>query len=263
MEWNTSRMMKKKWNLNPGVLQKGRQWHIKQVVVIVNTISSLTSLTKPFCNSASWSFSARFWVRARLIVALSDWTSSNMRRRSSASWVWLSTWRSNSPRRVSCSAHRRLSCSLSLSWGKHYRRWLTHFKPKRCNESTNYLWNIQEGKKCLEKTVKHTWAWYCTVMASFSCCRLLRASCKATSFSDGPEDWGSVPRWASLSWDNNAKKQTEKKPNTFFRLTHITKEKYYSCATYMWPVFWMLHVKLFYCAQLRVTIIFYKVCKQL
>lgn len=85
-------------------------------------IFSLTSLTKPFCSSASWSFSVRFWVRARLIVALSDCTSSNMRRRSSASWAWLSTCRSSSPRRVSCSAHRRLSCSLSRSWGKKLQR---------------------------------------------------------------------------------------------------------------------------------------------
>lgn len=85
---------------------------------------SLTTLTKPFCSSASWSFKVRFWVRARLIVALSDWTSSNMRRRSSSSWTWLSTCRSSSPRRVSCSAHRRLSCSLSRSWGKYCKDWL-------------------------------------------------------------------------------------------------------------------------------------------
>ncbi|KAG7232403.1 hypothetical protein INR49_008892 [Caranx melampygus] len=44
-----------------------------------------------------------------------------MRRRSSSSWAWLSTCRSSSPRRVSCSAHRRLSCSLSRSWGKYHR----------------------------------------------------------------------------------------------------------------------------------------------
>lgn len=86
----------------------------------------LTTLTKPFCSSASWSFSVRFWVSARLIVALSDWTSSNMRRRSSSSWTWCSTWRSSSSRRVSCSVHRRLSCSLSRSWGKEiFRRPIT------------------------------------------------------------------------------------------------------------------------------------------
>lgn len=96
-------------------------WNLGQ---LNRKLVSLTNLTKPFCSSASWSFSVRFWVRARLIVALSDWTSSNIRRRSSSSWTWLSTCRSISPRRVSCSAHMRLSCSLSRSWGKYYRGWL-------------------------------------------------------------------------------------------------------------------------------------------
>lgn len=73
------------------------------------------------------------------MVALSDWTSSSMRRRSSSSWVRLSTCRSSSPRRVSCSAHRRLSCSLSRSWRElsqkaDYR----NIKPKGAKDIQNF-----------------------------------------------------------------------------------------------------------------------------
>lgn len=106
-----------------------------------------------------------------------------------------------------------------------------------------------------ENNVKHTCAWYCDVMASFSCCRALRASCKATSFSDGPEDWGSVPCWASFSWDNNARR--EKTP--FIKISHSTKHKYCSCVTYgqyfecyIWYAFNIY-------AKLNIKIIFYKV----
>lgn len=49
-----------------------------------------------------------------------------------------------------------------------------------------------------------TWAWNCAVTASFSCCKVLSASCRASSLSDGSEDWGSALFWASLSWDNSA-----------------------------------------------------------
>lgn len=196
---------------------------------MVSIIFGLTSLTNPFCSSASWSFSVRFWVRARLIVALSDWTSSNMRRRSSASWVWLSTCRSKSPRRDSCSAHRRLNCSLSRSWEKYYRGWLHRLQWKKKWQFKHALKKmlICDALECyghitcviLHKLIDSfigifdekqtlTCAWYCAVRASFSCCKLLRASCRATSCSDGPEDSGSAHSWVSFSAASNAKVET-------------------------------------------------------